>query len=70
MVTAIWGGEVLKPLLFFSVAGDETQFAGLNQGFDAAPGIDFAVDVLQMSLDGHRGDKEPCGDFLVAQAFR
>ena len=35
-----------------SIAGDETQLAGLNQGFDAAPGIEFAVGVLQMGLDG------------------
>ena len=57
------GGKRLASLI------DDADLADLLQGFDAVVDIQLFVDVLQMGLDGHRCDIEPCGDFLVAQAF-
>ena len=48
---------------------DDTDLADFVYRFDAVLGIHLIVDVLQVGLDGHRCDVEPCGDFLVAQTL-
>lgn len=54
-------------LRFFSVSGKH--FRAPGNRIPAIADIEFSVQAFQVRLDGLGRNKQPCGDFLVAQVL-
>jgi hypothetical protein len=43
----------------------QVHFAGLSDGFGAIPGIELAIDIVDVGLDRTHGDEEVFGDLRI-----